>query len=66
MGAFLPKHQAYFARDSCMPGAGFILSYRPYMKEAYVDREPNFHTEEEYLCFIATIWSTPSAHLTPR
>ncbi len=51
-GDFVPPFQAYFRGDSCMPDAKFYTQYRPYMKEAYVDREPNFHAEEEYLCFI--------------
>lgn len=50
-GDFMPPYQAYFRGHDCMPGASFYSSYRCYMKEAFVDQEANFHTEEEYLCF---------------
>lgn len=58
-GDFIPKYQAYFRGDSCLPGAKFYTQYRPYLKEAYVDREPNFHTDEEYLCFIGYDMADP-------
>ena len=50
-GDFMPPYQAYFRGHDCMPGSSFYSSYRCYMKEAFIDRKPNFHTEEEYLCF---------------
>ena len=50
-GDFMPPYQAYFRGHDCMPGASFYSSYRCYMKDAFIDKEPNFHTEEEYLCF---------------
>ena len=34
-----------------MPDSSLYASYRCYMKEAFVDREANFHAKEEYLCF---------------
>ena len=50
-GDFMPPYQAYFRGHDCMPDSSFYSSYRCYMAEAFVDRTPNFHTEEEYLCF---------------
>lgn len=51
-GDFMPPYQAYFRGHDCMPDSSFYSSYRCYMKEAFIDRVPTFHTEEEYLCFI--------------
>ena len=50
-GSFMPEYQAYFRGHDCMPDSSFYSSYRCYMADAFVDQEPNFHTEEEYLCF---------------
>ena len=50
-GDFMPPYQAYFRGHDCMPESNFYSSYRCYMKECFVDRTPNFHTEEEYLCY---------------
>ena len=50
-GDFMPPYQAYFRGHDCMEDSSFYSSYRCYMAEAFVDRTPNFHTEEEYLCF---------------
>ena len=50
-GGFMPEYQAYFRGHDCMPESTFYSSYRCYMADAFVDREPNFHSEEEYLCF---------------
>ena len=51
-GDFMPTYQAYFRGKGCMAEANLYASYRCYMKEAFVDRESNFHSEEEYLCFM--------------
>ncbi len=58
-GDFMPKYQAYFRGDACMPDAKFYTQYRPYMTEAFIDREPNFHAEEEYLSFIGYDMADP-------
>ena len=50
-GDFMPPYQAYFRGHDCMPDSNFYSCYRTYMKEAFIDKEPNFHSEEEYLCF---------------
>jgi hypothetical protein len=50
-GDFMPPYQAYFRGHDCLPDSSFYSSYRCYMKEAFIDKEPNFHSEEEYLCF---------------
>jgi len=50
-GDFMPPYQAYFRGHDCMPESSFYSSYRCYMKEAFVDKWPNFHAEEEYLSF---------------
>ena len=47
-GDFMPPYQAYFRGHDCMPDSSFYASYRCYMKEAFVDRSPNFHSEGEY------------------
>jgi hypothetical protein len=65
-GDFMPPYQAYFRGHDCMPGSSFYASYRCYMKEAFVDIWPNFHSEEEYLCFTGMIWLIPGAPLMPR
>lgn len=51
-GDFMPQYQAYFRGTDCMPEANFYASYRCYMKEAFLDRISNYHSEEEFLCFI--------------
>ena len=50
-GDFMPPYQAYFRGHDSMPDSSLYASYRCYMKEAFVDRVANFHSEEEYLCF---------------
>ena len=50
-GDFMPPYQAYFRGHDCMPDSDIYTCYRPYMKEAFIDKYPNFHPEEEYLCF---------------
>ena len=50
-GDFMPRYQAYFRGHDCMADSNFYSSYRCYLKECFVDRMPNFHTEEEYLTF---------------
>lgn len=50
-GDFMPRYQAYFRGHDCMPDSNFYSSYRCYMAKCFVDRMPNFHTEEEYLTF---------------
>ena len=50
-GEILPTFQAYFRGHDCMPDSNFYSPYRTYMKEGFIDRWPNFHSEEEYLCF---------------
>ena len=51
-GDFMPPYQAYFRGHDCMPDSDIYTCYRPYMKETFIDKYPNFHPEEEYLCFI--------------
>ena len=48
-GDFMPTVQAYFRGQDCMDGAEFYSPYRCYIKEAFLDRESNFHAEEELL-----------------
>lgn len=50
-GDFIPPYQAYFRGHDCMPDSELYTCYRSYMKEAFIDRYPNFHPEDEYLCF---------------
>ena len=58
-GDFMPPYQAYFRGQDCMEGAEFYASYRCYMKEAFLDRETNIHTEEEHLCFMGYDMTDP-------
>lgn len=58
-GDFMPTYQAYFRGFDCMPEASFYSSYRCYMKEAFLDKVSNFHSEEEYLCFIGYDMTDP-------
>ena len=51
-GDIMPPYQAYFRGHDCMPDSDIYTCYRPYMKEAFIDKYPNFHPEEEYLTFI--------------
>ena len=51
-GEFMPAYQAYFRGEDCMEDADFYSPYRCYMKEAFIDRVSNFHSEEEYLSFV--------------
>ncbi|MBR4743075.1 MAG: hypothetical protein IK082_02645 [Oscillospiraceae bacterium] len=50
-GDFMPPYQAYFRGHDCMPDSDIYTCFRPYLKEAFIDKYPNFHPEEEYLCF---------------
>ena len=50
-GDFMPEYQCYFRGQDCMADSSLYASYRCYMKEAFIDKAPNFHSEEEYLCF---------------
>ena len=50
-GDFMPPYQAYFRGHDCMPDSDIYTCYRAYMKETFIDKYPNFHPEEEYLCF---------------
>lgn len=58
-GDFMPSYQAYFRGKGCMAEANLYASYRCYMKEAFVDRVSNFHSEEEYLCFMGYDMADP-------
>ena len=70
-GEFMPAYQAYFRGEDCMDDADFYSPYRCYMKEAFIDRVSNFHSEEEYLSFVGPqrhvmltkhlwrLWATP-------
>jgi len=58
-GDFLPPYQAYFRGSDSLPNASLYTCYRPYMKDIFLDRDPNFHTEEEYLCFIGADMTDP-------
>ena len=50
-GDFLPGFMVYFRGHDCMVDSNFYASYGCYIKENFIDRWPNFHSEEEYLCF---------------
>lgn len=58
-GDFMPPYQAYFRGTDCMPNATLYTCYRPYMKDIFLDREANFHTEEEYLSFVGYDMTDP-------
>ena len=51
-GDFMPAYQTYFRGHDMMPDSTLYASYRCYMKEAFLDRTSNFHSEEELLCFV--------------
>jgi len=50
-GDFMPPYQAYFRGHDCMPEADIYTCYRAYMAETFIDKYPNFHPEDEFLCF---------------
>ncbi|MCQ2405798.1 MAG: hypothetical protein MJ067_01095 [Oscillospiraceae bacterium] len=50
-GDFMPPYQAYFRGHDCMKESDIYTCYRAYLKETFIDRFPNFHPEDEYLCF---------------
>ena len=50
-GDFMPPYQAYFRGHDCMADSNIYTCYRCYMKEAFIDKYPNFHPEDEFLCF---------------
>ncbi len=58
-GDFMPTVQAYFRGQDCMEGAEFYSPYRCYIKEAFLDRESNFHAEEELLSFVGYDMTDP-------
>ena len=58
-GDFMPTVQAYFRGQDCMDGAEFYSPYRCYIKEAFLDRESNFHAEEELLSFVGYDMTDP-------
>jgi len=58
-GDFMPPYQAYFRGSDCLPDATLYTCYRPYMKDIFLDRNPNFHSEEEYLSFVGYDMTDP-------
>ena len=51
-GDWCHSPQAYFRGDADMPGANFNVGFQVFKAPVYLEREPHFHREEEYLVFL--------------
>jgi hypothetical protein len=51
-GDWCHSPQAYFRGDSDMPGANMNVGFQVFKAPVYLEREPHFHREEEYLVFL--------------
>lgn len=51
-GDWCHSPQAYFRGDSDMPGANMSVGFQVFKAPVYLEREPHFHREEEYLVFL--------------
>jgi len=46
--------QAYFRGDSDIKGSNFNVGFQVFLKPVFLEREPHFHREEEYLVFLGS------------
>jgi hypothetical protein len=53
-GDWCHSPQAYFRGDSDMPGANMSVGFQVFKSPVFLEREPHFHREEEYLVFLGT------------
>jgi hypothetical protein len=65
-GDWCHSPQAYFRGEADMPGANLTVGFQVFTAPVYLEREPHFHREEEYLVSSGTRFRTCSHRLTPR
>ncbi|MDR0838387.1 MAG: hypothetical protein LBN99_01945 [Oscillospiraceae bacterium] len=51
-GDWCHSPQAYFRGEADMPGANLTVGFQVFTAPVYLEREPHFHREEEYLVFL--------------
>ncbi|NLO48484.1 MAG: hypothetical protein GX111_09235 [Clostridiales bacterium] len=51
-GDWCHSPQAYFRGDSDIPGANMSCGFQVFKAPVFLEREPHFHREEEYLVFL--------------
>jgi hypothetical protein len=51
-GDWCHSPQAYFRGEADMPGAKMNVGFQVFKAPVYLEREPHFHREEEYLVFL--------------
>jgi len=53
-GDWCHSPQAYFRGDADIPGSKYNVGFQVFTAPVYLEREPHFHREEEYLIFMGT------------
>ncbi len=51
-GDWCHSPQAYFRGDKDIPGAGMNVGFQVFKAPVFLEREPHFHREDEYLVFL--------------
>jgi hypothetical protein len=51
-GDWCHSPQAYFRGDKDLPGAGMNVGFQVFKAPVFLEREPHFHREDEYLVFL--------------
>ena len=51
-GDWCHSPQAYFRGNTDIPGSNYNVGFQVFKKPVYLEREPHFHREEEYLIFM--------------
>ena len=51
-GDWCHSPQAYFRGETDMPGANMNVGFQVFKEPVFLEREPHFHREEEYLIFL--------------
>ena len=51
-GSWCVSPQAYFRGNADLPGSNYNVGFQVFREPVYLEREPHFHREEEYLVFL--------------
>ena len=66
-GDWCHSPQAYFRGDCDIPGANMTVGFQVFKAPVFLEREPHFHREEEYLVFLGAklpdVFSSFDAHI---
>jgi len=55
-GSWCHSPQAYFRGNTDIPGAKLNVGFQVFKEPVYLEREPHFHREEEYLIFLGAVF----------